>query len=189
MIGTTPQYPVRPPRRALATNHSGGFTSIIPRYDPPVLDGTIDLVGEGGVNAASEMKVWPIGLGANNDAFTTRIYGWSKAVSLSTPRPLWIPSLIAAIGSIMGNSTGLAGAVVLNTEFFCDTLTIIAGGEATITADTTRAGSIYLYSPLNDLVGFAIVPVAGFDYVTFDFDDTTNSPTMNALYALLGDGC
>lgn len=171
----------RPPFRALTTNSSdSGFPSRIPTITEPSGNGVIDLVNNGSL-VPERLRIWPFGLGANNDAFSVRLIGWHK---VGTVYPfLWVPTIFAELGAVMGNVTGIAGAPVLNTEFFADTLTIVS--EGTFTADVTRFGSIRLYSPANDTPAHAVIPLEPFDKIELTFDQTTNTPTMNALISLL----
>lgn len=175
---------VRPIQRILATNSSASaFASKVPTLTKPVNDGVLDLANDSGIIAVQKMKLWAVGVGSANDAFSVRVWGWSKlAAGPSGNRDVWIPSVLAELAFILGATTGVAGTRFPATELIADTVTIVT--EGTITEPTTRQGNIYTYSPAGDLVAFALVPLQGFELVEFDFDQTTNTPTMNALVSL-----
>lgn len=175
---------IQPMRRVLAANaNSSAFTAKVPTTTKPVNDGVIDLAGEGGLVTSEFVKIWAVGVGADNDAFSVRLTGWSKLKgTTSTTRDLWVPSVLGELGCVLSARVGVAGTLVPATERFSDTFTIVT--EGTITQLTTREGTIVTYSPAADIIGFALVPVVGFDLLEFDFDQTTNTPTMNVLVSL-----
>ena len=183
----------RPFRKVRSVNsNSSGFATLAPEFDLSPSDaGTaagravISLTPLGGMGAIPKaIDVFPYGLGANNDAFTMRLVGWRRVLPIVTDGwTMWLPSIIGDVICTMGNFTGLASGPVLNTEFFCDTLT--KSVEPTKTGNTTLLdGKIWYYSPANDTPGHVIFPLEGFEAIEFYWDQTTNTPTMNALYAL-----
>lgn len=190
LLCTSPSAPLK---RAFAANKTSGFTAKTATLAEPVNDGVIDLARDG-YFIPSAVKLTGVGVGAANDAFSVRIWGWLKVVgggdkvigSAATPYNVWLPFRIAEVGFILGTGAGVAQGVVPATELIADTVSIIATGEGTTTADTTRNGTIIVYSPASDISGFAIVPIVGFHKIEFDTDDTTNTPTMNVLYSLMG---
>ncbi len=172
--------------KAKATNESTGtFASKIPTVTEPTGDGVHDLVGPG-LLVPQRMLVIPYGLGSDDNAGQVRIYSWKKINDESQNNPtLWVPFCIAGLTVTFSTAVGIAGSPVLNTERFADTFGITSGFEPTITADTTREGSILLQSIGSNLIGFAIVPLYGAQKVEFTFRQTSGTPTMNALFALL----
>lgn len=171
----------RLPRRVWATNaNTSEFASKIPTLTEPTNDGVVHLTRHTGL-VPCRLKVWFIGLGADNDAFSARFIAWDRH-GTATPF-LWVPTIICELGAIVGAAVGVAGSPVLATERFADTLTIVT--EPTITADTTRQGTIEVSSPANDLIAHAIIPFWPCDKFEVAFDQTTNTPTMNCLYQFI----
>jgi len=195
--------------RLLPTNSSdAAYAAITPTVTDPLLTATkgcIDLTGGnatslmgGGSPAVRRCMFIPFGLSANNDAFTMRVYGWKRAIPLKTDATstvLWVPTLILKdVTCTMGAMTGVAGAAVLDTESFCDTVVPgnpiatywAAKGRDATPADTIQ-GQYQFFSPADDTIGMFEVPTAGFERLQATFKQSTNSPAMNALYALFGE--
>ena len=131
----------------------------------------------------NRLLLHPYGLGNNNDAFTMRVLGWRRVLPLgaSEQRKFFVPVILADVLCTMGNFTGLAGFPVLNTEFFCDT--VAKSIEPLKTGNTTLLdGLVVYYSPANDTPGCVLIPLQGVEAFEVQFDQTTNTPTMNALY-------
>lgn len=140
--------------------------------------------GSGSVPCA--IDIFPYGLGSNNDTFSLRLIGWRRyPTPIADDRILMIPFLLCELGCTISAFVGAAGFPILNTERFADTLTIVS--EPTYTADVTRTGGIELFSPANDTPAYARVPLRGAEAIEFDFDQTLNTPTMNALYSLISE--
>jgi len=173
-------------RRALATNaNTSSFASKVPTITEPSGDGVINLI-DGTVEHPCELKLIPFGLGDENDAFSMRILGWSK-VMLNGSTDLWVPVIIGEYTCVISTAVGVAGAAVLATERFADTLAPVAARQAdgTIAAGTAVNTDHKVISPVGNLIGHIVLPVYGFAKVEFQFDQTTNTPTMNTLYAFL----
>lgn len=170
--------------RALTTNSSASsFASKVYTVTEPSGNGIVELIRDGGGLVPQRVKLWPIGLGSENDAFSLRIIGWEKIGQGAAPATGWIPTIVAELACIVGTAVGVASSPVLNTERFADTITIVT--EPTITAATTRQGTVELTSPTNDLIAHAKVWIEGFHKLEFTFDQTTGTPTMNVLFAFL----
>ena len=117
----------------------------------------------------------PYGLGASNDGFSMRLIGW-KPTRRTFGDALWIPVPLLEMTCLVGAATGVAGSAVLATELFCDTLT---GVTNKFNANVTCA----IASPQDDTIAHAIVDLRGFSRLEFLFDQTTNTPKMNCLWA------
>ncbi len=172
--------------KALATNaNTTGFTAkTAATLTPPSgnLVNRIALPDGGGGNVPTWIRIYPYGLGANNDTFDLRLWGWYRGGKPDT----FYPTILTQISVTLGNFTGVAGGQVLNTEFFADTIALTALiGEASITAATTRQGTTELYTPANDTPAWILVPLRNAEFIEWDFDQTLNTPTMNALYELV----
>jgi len=185
----------RPWRRFRSVNSSSAdFPALAAQRDLALGDaGTaagravLDLCAGSGGNGPvpTLLQLMPFGNGADNDAFSLKVVGWRRVVPVeAASRQLWVPLELAVVACTLSTQVGLAGAAVTDADRFADTIAITR--EATVTADTTREGTVWLWSPGSNL-GAAVVsvPVAGFEAVELQFDQTTGTPTMNALYALL----
>ena len=167
--------------RALATNSSSSsFPSKVPTITEPVNDGVINLRDGSGVESPQWMTVLPYGVSSNDDAFSVRVIGWRR-VGGDPSSLLWVPTILCEMACTMGTSSGATGGYLDTTALFCDTITVVS--EPTITADITRQGTVELFNPGNDLIGYFRVKLCGVEKVEFTFDQTTNSPTMNCLIA------
>jgi hypothetical protein len=135
--------------------------------------------------------LWPFGLGADNDAASLRVIGWSRALDTASALTLWVPTILIEVACTFSAVVGVAGAVVLNTERFADTITVVAARQRTFTdtdsGGAASRGTVEIFSPTNDLVAFLIVPLLASEKVELCWDQTTNNPTTNALYAFLDD--
>lgn len=181
----------RPWRRGFAANQNqAAYAAKIARLARPTGTGVVDFANEG-ILVPSALKLAAVGVGASNDAYSLRVWGWAKFLgggdhpNGGTSANTWVPFLIAELLFTLGLQPGIAGGVFPGTELIADTVTIVSGGEGTTTANTTRDGNIVTYSPVNDLFAFAVVPLMGFEVIEFDTKQTTNTPTANILYAPL----
>ena len=141
-------------------------------------------IAEPGYSFRSRVRIYPIGLGASNDAYSMRVYGWSRIGSGASPNTLWIPALLGEFGVVLGAFVGVASSPVLATEQFADTITIVS--EPTVAALTTNDGTTEVFSPTNDTPAWLELRLRGSELLEFDFDYTTNTPGMNALLQFLG---
>jgi hypothetical protein len=179
----------RPGKRVLAANATtSSFASKIPTLTEPTNDGVLDLLNAGtGIIVPRYLKVWPIGLSSNDDAFSVRVLGWTRIGTGPSPGVLWYPTILCELACIMGAAVGIAGSPVLNTEAFCDTITVVTQGVITGTdnALATTIGNVEITSPGNDLIAYAVVPTLAFEKLEFQFDQTTNTPTMNVIVSAI----
>lgn len=176
----------RPWQKARATNATDtSFSARPPTITEPSGDGVVGLAGPapGGV-APGRVVFIPYGAGDDDDVFDLRLLGWRRVGSGAGPADvLWVPTILAQFTCTMGTAVGVAGAPVVATERFCDTIVI----HATITAqlkstDTDGAGAastghVLVCSPANNLVAHAVVLTEGCEKVELLFDMTTGDPT------------
>ena len=169
----------RPFRKALTTNaNSSSFPSKIPTITTPANDGVVTLAPDGAGLVPRKMIVLPYGLGSDNDVFDMRIIGWRRIGDVNSGI-LWVPTLLGKFTCTISAAVGVAGAPVLATERFADTITI--GNEQSRTADVTRLGRVWLFSPTGDLIAWIEIDLEGFEKVEFTYDQTTGTPTTNCL--------
>ncbi len=180
-------------QKAFAANLvATSFASCVATTTEPTGNGVIDLTaggpggGAGGI-VPQYMMVLPYGLGASNDGFSLRIIGWRRcntplgaATSVLT---LWVPTTFVEVACLLGASTGVAGASVLNTECFCDTITPVAARlpDRVIAAGTALNSDVRIINLANDEPAFLVTPLFGFEKIKFLGDTTNNTPSMNAL--------
>lgn len=179
----------RPLRRARAVNSSSSAFSSFPDTltEPSGDAGTaagrtiIDIAIQGGGQVPTFLELFPFALANSNDAFSLRVLAWQRLLPpLADGRFQWAACELVELACTVGASTGVAGGVVLDTELYVDTITIVA--EETVTADVTRFGSVEVFSPANDTKAHVRLDLEGVEKIELVFDQTTNTPLMNALY-------
>lgn len=170
----------RPLNRALTISNAGlTGGSRIPQLIEPNYDGVVNLAPK----TSQWLKVWGVGVGADNDAFNIRVLGWSSIGSGPNYGTLWIPSVLGEVTVTLCTTVGVIGGQVMETERFADTITVVI--EPTITADVTRQGTMLVTSPANNLIAHFLLSLQGFQKIEFNFGQTTGTPTMNALYSFV----
>jgi hypothetical protein len=124
----------------------------------------------------------PIGLGASNDAFSMRVLGWN-VIGDAQPQslPLWVSQPLIEVACTVGAAAGVVGSPVLATELFVDTIAPVALKQPTITSVAGTEGKTFFYSPADDTAAYIDVPLMGSELIQFLWDQTTNTPEMNAL--------
>lgn len=143
------------------------------------------ILGAGG-GFRARCRLFPIGVGSNDDAFSLRVWGWSRFDfgASGSAAPVWVPAELLEVSCTLGSFAGVAGGLVAATELFADTITMVK--EPTLAADVTPAGTTEIMSPANDTPAWVEFRLRGVELLEFDFDQTTNTPTMNALLQFLG---
>lgn len=152
----------------------GSFTQPVPTIVKPSGFGVIDLCKDGDV-APVEAFCHFIGTGDADDVFNFRLIGWSLVPGDNSNAPLWLPSTLADLVITLGTAVGAAGTLVPATYLFADTITITK--EPTITADTTRQGTLTIFSPANNTLAWAKIPLHGARLIQQIVDMDTGSPT------------
>lgn len=171
--------------RALATNaNTSSFTAKTAGVIVEPSGNLVFPVADPNFEFRSRVRIWPIGLGANNDAYSFRVFGWTRIGSGVAPGTFWFYSELGEYSCILGNFIGVAASPVLNTEFFADTVAVVK--EPVTTADVTNAGTTEVFSPANDTPAWIELRLRGVEKLEFDFDQTTNTPTCNLLLQFLG---
>lgn len=119
-------------------------------------------------NGAS-LYLMPFGTDAANEAFGVRLVGWRKLTGVDGSTPLWVPTHLGDVTCTLGTSVGVASQLVINTEYFADTLALVSGGWA----------DIKLIQTASDLPAAILVPSKGFNYIQALFDlDTAASANL-----------
>lgn len=116
-------WPITAMKRALVYSATGAsFPSIIPTVTQPV---TVDAASAGSNVWVTRggyryLALTPFGVGADNTTWTFKVYGWSLVSTL------WVPNYLAGFTCTNSTSVGVAGAAVIATERFVDTLVTLA---------------------------------------------------------------
>lgn len=167
------------------------FDSKIPTITMPTASATaavLDLNDQRATGALTPkwLKLFFLLLGADNDAASFRLIGWNRAVK-SGSTDLWMPQPFAEFACTGSACVGVAGAAVLNTERFADTIAPVALKieDIKIAAGTSLMSDAYVYTPADDTAGHVVISTRGFELLEFSLDQTTNTPTGNILYSFL----
>lgn len=175
-------------QRVRETNATGnGTLSLLPTTTTPTTTDTAtglsvirlsDQMTSGGT-VQNGVVFMPYGLGNDNDAFKMRVYGW-RYIDRGTATRLWIPMLLCDVTCTIDSTlVGIASAAIIETEFFADTITI----TGTSANDDV---SIDIISPADGLMpAHFVLDLKGCLAFSCGFDDTTGTPSMNSLFALL----
>lgn len=175
--------------RALATNaSSSGFTAKTAGVTTKPSGNLVYPIADPSYAFRSRVRLMAIGVGSDNDVFALRVWGWSRVGSGNGPAGIiWVPAMLGEITCTLSTFVGVASSPVLNTERFADTMALVATvGEPTVTADVTRTGTTEVYSPANNTPAWVEFRLRGVELLELDFDQTTGTPTMNALLQFLG---
>lgn len=178
-------------RKALTTDSTDGtFASKIPTVTEPTGNGVIDLVAPGTPYAPHRILAMPYATAGNDDTFDVRVIGWNcigTKLGQALTNRIWIPTILTQFSCTACTCTGVATGFILDTERFVDTVALTALiGEATVTANTTRTGTVEIYTPANNTPGWVIFPVRGMRKIEFNFDSTAAGATaMNCLFMKL----
>jgi hypothetical protein len=188
-----------PLQKAFNVNSTAtAFATLIPTVTEPVsvrsgevASGIFDLVPGGRGLVQDTVLVGFFGAGADNATFDARLWGWDR-IGSDPATTLWVPRILASFTCTLSTMVGIAGAKIINTDRFADTLVVNAvapqpffpGVNATPAAEF--GGSIKVFSPANNFMAWAEVPLMGCEKLQFDFD-STGSTDSNAVFRLLND--
>lgn len=182
----------RPLTTFLATDAtSSSFASLADQFDDPLLNGITIATSKDGIAVPMWIMLFPIGVGSDNDAFDMRLVGWNRILpspAALTGRYQWSPVVLGLFSCTLSAFVGKAGGAIDNTYRYADTITVSVQGKTTddiTTSGTIARGQDWIVSPTNDLKAYIKAPIDGFERLSLYFDQTTNTPSMNALYRFL----
>ena len=166
-----------PFRKAMATNASdSAFPSKIPTGTEPSADGVITLGENAGSVVQNGVLIVPYATAGDNDTFSLRVIGWRR-LGDQVGTLLWIPVVLCEIACTASATVGVAGRLVVATERFVDTITLVTGNEDI---------SIDIVSPAAEEIAHVVTDLKGFQKVEFNFDSTAAGTTgMNCLIAFV----
>lgn len=155
-------------RTTSATDSS--FPSRVATTTEPADDGVVSLAAVTN-DVSTWVKVVPFASGSDGDTFDVRVIGWTR---IST---LWVPTILLQFTATLSAAVGVAGAAVLDTERFADTVSDPATGMggAGVNCQPT--------SPANDTPAHYLFDSRGCPKLEFLFDRTGGSASMNVLYS------
>lgn len=178
--------------KALTTNaQTSSFAAKPPTGTVPNYDGVVRVTEASG-EMPKKLHVMPYGIGADNDTFSIRIIGWTRIRGDATnPTDLWVPHRLAEFACTLSTAVGVAGTPVGATSRFCDTMTTVTGTfplwPGTDSGGAQTLGQMMLVSPADNTPAYAVIQTMGAELIEFQFDQTLNTPEMNALYKLYGE--
>ena len=131
-----------------------------------------------GATQYNRAMIVPFGTGSDTNTFLMRIIGWYSAKSRTggdDPNSrLWVPIPLADITCTLSVQVGVAGAVNVAADTFCDTLAI--------SGTTANSGvSIDVVSPANNLTAHLIIDLKGAQKMELTFDRNSSATACNAL--------
>lgn len=157
--------PSGPIHRIRATNSTdSAFTAPVATTTQPSGEGVLDYT----VAPPAWLAVYPFGTGSDGNQFDVRVIGWRLVDTL------WIPAILVQFTATLSTFVGLAGADVLDTERFADTVSAPAAnlGNADV--------NCVAYSPQNNTPGLYVLDAIGCTVFRVDFARSTAS-AANAL--------
>ncbi len=173
--------------KALAANSSAGvFASLDLVVIGPTLGDTTGVYTAGsdaGAASPNRVRILPFCEGTAGASFSLRMYAW---LSMHNPtnysdRAIWVPMLLAEFACISCNRGGPPQAypgpsrsLIKETEYFCDTITLVQGNLG-------KNGYITSTGPGTDLIASVMLDLQGCRRFQFDFQQT-DPVNMNALY-------
>lgn len=166
--------------RILATNDAGtSFTLPVDVSVRPSGAGYVELRRPNDVRTNNGVMLMFFGVGDDNDVFDVRIFGVKKIdrtirpAATPPPHDQWTHILLADLTCTMSAGVGLANGPVVATELYVDTITVNDGNNLT---------GLEAVNPEEDMRAHVILDTKGCEFLFFDWDSTTGSPTsMNGL--------
>ncbi len=173
--------------KARTTNQtSASFVAKVPTTTEPTGSGStatnasVRQLGQlNGRAYTSSVIVCPYGVGSDTNTFSVRVIGWRRVGNADSGTVLWIPVLLAEIEATISTGagcTGVAGADVVATEYFADTITVTYGNANV---------SVEVVSPAADIPAHAVVSTKGFQKIELSFSTGSSATSCNALIALM----
>lgn len=144
---------------------------------------TVVLADAPGKVIPGRIRVYPFGVGNENDTGSLRIWGWNRRGNDQPGQILWLPTVLVEINYTLSAFVGVAGSPISNTNRFADTITLAATtGEPTTAAATSPRGTTEVYSPANDTPAYIEMRVPGCEILDFDWKQGgVGTPDFNAL--------
>jgi hypothetical protein len=173
------------PARLLDTNSTATayiYSSILtaPVRSTTIPAGTFQLGG------FKSFTITPYGVGLNNGVFGINV-NWVELVTRKDKNPVYNVFPMYTLACTLSSTVfGVAGGLVLDTEFYCDTLTIgTTNYYGTYVEAVTGIGDSAVSVPNDIGIARFTVPDAFNAWgIMIDFDAGANTTSMNCLYRL-----
>jgi hypothetical protein len=146
--------------------------------DVATISTTVPAANTLGVHHVAETNLAKLvffGAGAENAQFYANIYGFAPVNGGTSTQ--WVPTLIARLLCTLSNVTGVAGQLIVDTDRFCDSISLIEGDP-----------TIKIVSDVNNRIASVLVDLEGSHYLAVKFDWTSlasQSTNANFLFATL----
>lgn len=182
MLIETIYTPWRKARAVNQTSTSGitiATTLVEPSGDAGTATGHSVLeIGRPASFTQNALLLQPYGVGSDTNTFSVDVWGWrpvAPCLNDGTGRFTWVPTLLCELAcTLTSGATGVAGGAVLDTEYFCDTLTVTYGNANV---------SVEIVSNANNLPAHAVVTAKGFQKFELSFFTGSSATSCNALVA------
>lgn len=159
---------------------SAAFVSKVPTTTEPLGDaGTatgssvINMVRDSG-QSQNLIKIKPYGVGADDTTFSVRVIGWSAIQNAGNVIPfLWVPELLGEfLCTLSSYCPGVAGATVVATEYFADTISMTY---------PAASSSIDIASNGADCIAHVVLDAKGNEKIELSFTTGSSATSCNAL--------
>ena len=170
---------VTPLKKGQSTNSTASsFSALIPTLTRPVASATRTVI-EWALDSGSArkdrntLKITPYGGNDNNDVINIKVSGWNSIQSnvLGIPGVEYVSRFVCEVqGTLSSTLLGLAGQAVLDTEFFCDALTLTAG-----------IAVLYNGTADKDIAWFE-VDVSSYEFAEITYSKVAGGDAVNCLY-------
>lgn len=134
--------------------------------------GVIDL-GAGVSTGPNGLFLVPFGVGADTTTFLMSVYAWD-VIPGGTTRDQWTAYLLASFTCTITTLAGVAGGPVADTQFYCDTITLVKGGTAGVSQE--------IVSPTTDVKASVRIATKGCRLVSVLFAMNASATSANALW-------
>lgn len=161
---------------------SNGYVSKLPTGTEPSGDANTATgasvldIGHKGSVASNGLIIVPYALGSNDNTFSMRVLQWRR-IGRDPLTALWIPvKLLEVTGTLSSTPVGIAGKEILNTEMFCDTITLVGtSGNANVSCE--------IVSPADNTIAHIMLDLKGAQKVELTFTTGASATSCNALIA------
>jgi hypothetical protein len=178
-----------PLRVALAANATDtSFAALVSTLTEPTGAGVLTLAGN--TSRPKKLHISFFGAGADDSTFDARIIGWDRVEKPGAD--LWIPRILCSLTLTLSTQVGVTGARVIATDRFADTMVVHAtvAPQSTFTdvvsAAAASRGVVEIFSPANNVIAWAKVPINGAEKIQVVFD-MTGATNGNAVYRWIED--
>lgn len=166
-LSTTPNNFQKAYLTSPAPTNESGLTPLA--LTPPTV-GVLD------ASHANLAKLVFFGTGNADTQFYAHVYAYSPVLGLAT-NTLWIPTLICKVLCTLSATVGVAAAIVLDTERFCDSIQLIEGDP-----------TVKIAGDVDNRIASLVVDMEGARMLSVRFSTTglaLPASTANFLYATL----